>query len=75
MGHLRLYCPLRVAAEGKKWYPFLCVENGAVNQDIKVRYTSANLCSGHVNTGSKCSSVVGANACVSSHCLDECSEW
>ena len=62
-----LYCAVRVAAEG------LCVENVAINWDSKVRRTGANLCTGHVNTGSEVHSVVGANACVSSQCLDECS--
>ena len=41
MGHLRLYCPVRAAAEGRRWYPFQC-ETVSVELDDKVRCIGVN---------------------------------
>ena len=41
MGHLQLHCQARMAAEGRRWYPFQC-EAASIDAENKVRCIGVN---------------------------------
>ena len=69
MGHLRLHCPARMAAEGRKWYPFQC-ETVSVELEDKVRCIGVNDCNGGVDRLSRDDTGDGAIAGISVNCVE-----